>query len=65
LTDRQLDVAKLACSGLTNAQVGRLLFITKNTVAYHLRNIYQLLDIHTRVELLAYLNLRSRSADQV
>jgi DNA-binding CsgD family transcriptional regulator len=51
LTAAEAKVAALAAEGLTNAQVGEQLFISRHTVGSHLRHIYAKLGISTRAEL--------------
>ncbi|GAA2529802.1 LuxR C-terminal-related transcriptional regulator [Pilimelia columellifera] len=51
LTDTEFAVAELVSRGLTNARVGRQLFISTHTVAFHLRKVFRKLDVSSRVEL--------------
>lgn len=51
LTDRQLTIVALVKLGKTNKEIGEVLFISENTVKYHLKNIYDLLRVNRRVEL--------------
>lgn len=51
LTATEARVATLAAEGLTNAQVGEQLFISRHTVDSHLRHIYAKLGVSTRAEL--------------
>ncbi len=50
LTDREVDVLTQAGHGLTNKQIGEVLFISDRTVQGHLQNIYQKLSVATRTE---------------
>ncbi|MCU0499337.1 MAG: response regulator transcription factor [Anaerolineae bacterium] len=50
LTDREREVLIHAGRGLTNKQIGHLLFISDRTVQGHLQNIYQKLGVSTRTE---------------
>jgi DNA-binding CsgD family transcriptional regulator len=50
-THQELAVARLAAAGRTNSEVGRELFITSRTVAFHLSNIYAKAGIASRREL--------------
>lgn len=58
LSDRQLEVARLVCEGLTNAAIAQRLAISRRTVTSHLDHIYTLLDIGSRAELARYLAKR-------
>jgi DNA-binding CsgD family transcriptional regulator len=51
LTATEARVAALAAHGLTNAQVGEQLFISRHTVDSHLRHIYAKLGVSSRAEL--------------
>jgi DNA-binding CsgD family transcriptional regulator len=55
LSDREFEVASLAAEGLTNAEIGRRLDISGATVGRHLSNIYERLNIHSRVALVRML----------
>ena len=48
LTDRQKEIIELIRSGLTNKEIASKLFISENTVKYHLKIIYEILDIDHR-----------------
>ncbi len=50
LTERELDILKLVAGGLTNGEVARDLWITEQTVKFHLRNIYRKLDVANRTQ---------------
>ncbi len=50
LTERELDVLKLAAEGLTNRGIGRQLSISDRTVQGHLANIYAKLGVASRTE---------------
>jgi len=50
LSDRELDVLRLAGRGLTNKQIGQELDISDRTVQGHLANIYGKLAVSSRTE---------------
>jgi DNA-binding CsgD family transcriptional regulator len=56
LTHRQLEIVCLVNRGLTNKEIGQQLFISENTVKYHLKLIYSSLGIENRWEL-KYIDL--------
>lgn len=49
-SERELQVLALVAEGLTNADVAARLHVSTNTVKFHLRNIYQQLDVSNRTE---------------
>jgi DNA-binding CsgD family transcriptional regulator len=51
LTEAERATSKLAAQGLNNRQIGSRLYISRHTVAFHLRQIFRKLDISSRVEL--------------
>ena len=51
LTSRELDVIGTIVDGCSNKDVGKRFSITERTVKHHLSNIYQKLEVSTRLEL--------------
>ena len=54
LTAREIEVARLAATGLSNAEIGERLFITEGTVKLHLHHVYDKLNVSRRPELTRY-----------
>jgi DNA-binding NarL/FixJ family response regulator len=50
LTPRELDVLRAVAEGQSNAQIGRQLWVTEQTVKFHLSNIYRKLGVSNRTE---------------
>lgn len=48
LTDRQNEIIEYIRIGLTNKEIANKLFISENTVKYHLKIIYEILNIEHR-----------------
>jgi DNA-binding CsgD family transcriptional regulator/tetratricopeptide (TPR) repeat protein len=55
LSARELEVARLVATGLSNAEVAAELFISPRTVTTHLDRIYSRLGLSSRVALTRYL----------
>lgn len=55
LTPRELEIAELVASGLTNAAIGRELWITENSVKQALKRMFRKLEVSSRAELVAQI----------
>ena len=53
LNDRQKEILELIVEGLNFQAISEKLFITKATVRYHVKNIYDLLDVNSKAALVA------------
>ncbi len=51
LNERQQEILDLMAFGLSNKQIAGKLFISENTVKYHIKNIYHLLHVKDRKTL--------------
>ena len=51
LTGREADVVALVAKGMTNTEVAAELYVSTNTVEYHLRNVFAKLGITSRRQL--------------
>ena len=49
LSPRQREVLELLALGMDNDQIASRLFISRNTVKFHVRTIYERLGVHNRV----------------
>jgi DNA-binding CsgD family transcriptional regulator len=49
LTDTERQVALLVAEGLTNAEAGERMFLSRHTIDFHLRQIFRKLNVHSRV----------------
>ena len=50
LTRRELEILQLVAEGRSNAQLAKMLWVTEQTVKFHLSNIYRKLDVANRTE---------------
>ena len=50
LTRRELEILRLVAEGHSNAQLARMLWVTEQTVKFHLSNVYRKLDVANRTE---------------
>ena len=53
LTPTELEVVRLAATGMTNPAIGEQLFISRGTVKTHLLHVFAKLGVHSRAELAA------------
>jgi DNA-binding NarL/FixJ family response regulator len=57
LTDRELEILRLAAEGNTNGQIARQLWVTEQTVKFHLSNTYRKLGVANRTEASRYAHV--------
>ena len=50
LTKRETEILRLTAEGYSNSQLARMLWVTEQTVKFHLSNIYRKLDVSNRTE---------------
>lgn len=53
LNERQKEILECIVNGLSYKLIGEKLFISVDTVRYHVKNIYEILQIHSRYELMS------------
>ncbi|MFJ7146823.1 LuxR C-terminal-related transcriptional regulator [Streptomyces sp. NPDC100445] len=56
LTDTEYAVAKLVSQGLTNGETAEQMFLSRHTVAFHLRKVFQKVGVKSRIELAVIWN---------
>jgi len=52
MTARELQIAKLVCKGLNNAEIAKILNIRHGTVKTHLRNVYRRVRVRSKILML-------------
>jgi DNA-binding NarL/FixJ family response regulator len=50
LTDQEIEILRLLAYGLSNAEIGRVLYLSESTVKTHLTHIFRKLDVRDRVQ---------------
>jgi DNA-binding NarL/FixJ family response regulator len=62
LTERQRQVATLACEGLRNREIAETLGVAEGTVKIHLNMIYEKLNVRSRTDLIIRFGASQRVA---
>jgi DNA-binding NarL/FixJ family response regulator len=57
LTDRELEILRLVAQGHTNSHIARELWVTEQTVKFHLSNTYRKLGVANRTEASRYAHM--------
>lgn len=63
LSERELDVFMLLIKGYTNKAIGEELFVSVNTIKFHLQNIYVKLDVDNRTDAISTINKKKMTED--
>jgi DNA-binding NarL/FixJ family response regulator len=59
LTKREREILDLVAEGLPNAEIGRRLWITEQTVKFHLSNVYRKLGVSNRTQASQWTHLHA------
>ena len=58
LTERELEILRLVAAGLANARIAKKLWVSEQTVKFHLSNTYRKLGVTNRTEASHYAHVR-------
>ena len=64
LTRRELEILRLVAEGHSNSQLAHLLWVTEQTVKFHLSNIYRKLNVANRTEASRWAQLNGLLSNQ-
>jgi LuxR family maltose regulon positive regulatory protein len=53
LTQREIEILALLSHGLKNREIGDRIFLAPTTIKKHVYNIYQKLNVHSRIEVVS------------
>jgi DNA-binding NarL/FixJ family response regulator len=65
LTRRELEILKLVAEGHPNATLARMLWVTEQTVKFHLSNIYRKLEVTNRTEASRWAQVNGLLGDEL
>jgi DNA-binding NarL/FixJ family response regulator len=57
LTKREREILQLVAEGYSNAQLAQMLWVTEQTVKFHLSNVYRKLNVSNRTEAARWAQL--------
>lgn len=57
LTGRELEILLLVAEGRSNAQLAKMLWVTEQTVKFHLSNVYRKINVSNRTEAARWAQL--------
>ena len=64
LTRREREILQLVAEGHSNSQLARMLWVTEQTVKFHLSNVYRKLDVTNRTEAARWAQLHGLLPDK-
>ena len=64
LTDREREMLRFIARGLSNREIAGKLFISENTVKYHIKNVLQKFGLKNRAEAAAYAIQQGLGAEE-
>jgi DNA-binding NarL/FixJ family response regulator len=64
LTRREREILRLASEGYSNSELARMLWVTEQTVKFHLSNIYRKLKVSNRTEAARWAQLHGLLSEE-
>jgi DNA-binding NarL/FixJ family response regulator len=64
LTEREAEILQLVAAGATNSDIARRLWVTQQTVKFHVSNVYRKLGVANRTEACRYAHVNGLVARQ-
>ena len=64
LTEREVTILRALARGLSNKQLSQELFVSEQTVKFHLSNIYRKLSVSNRAEAVGYAHRHGLAGDR-
>ncbi len=64
LTSREIEILRLVAEGYSNGQLAKMLWVTEQTVKFHLSNVYRKLQVANRTEASRWAQLNGLLAEQ-
>ena len=64
MTRRELEILTLVAEGHSNSQLAKMLWVTEQTVKFHLSNIYRKLDVANRTEASRWAQMKGILPDK-
>ena len=56
LSKREIEVLELITNGFSNEEIANKMFVSKNTVKTHIKNLYSKLDVRNRIQAMKKVN---------
>ncbi len=56
LSKREIEVLELITNGFSNEEIAEKMFVSKNTVKTHIKNLYSKLDVRNRIQAMKKIN---------
>ena len=65
LTKREVEILRLVSEGHSNSQLAKMLWVTEQTVKFHLSNIYRKLDVANRTEAARWAQINNLLSPEI